>query len=381
MAATVASKDLPTFPENFWGKVFWNNQFKVKIPLPSEKGFGSLEGKVAIVTGANSGLGFEAARQLLSLGLSRLVVAVRSLERGRSAAEKLAVANPSAKIDVWALDMESYQSIQAFVRKCDSDLSRIDYVVLNAGIGPLDFKKVDSTGHESTIQVNHLSTILLTILLLPVLKAKSTRQNPARVTIVNSVTAHLCKFPNRAQRPLLASFDDPKNPPWDPQERYGVSKLLAQLFIVKLTEHVRSDYVTINMVDPGLTKGTSLFRDASGVVLLVMKAFFAIAGRTVDRGAATYVDALLGHGQEAHGCFLMNTEIAPYVNPSLYFPLPQERLDNYSLGTATDNDYFFNRLATFYYTSDGEQAKEQIWKETMTELSFAHAQEIVSSIK
>ena len=311
MAATIASKDLPIFPENFWGKVFWNNQFKVKIPLPSEKGFGSLEGKVAIVTGANSGLGFEAARQLLSLGLSRLIVAVRSLERGRSAAEKFAVASPSAKIDVWALDMESYQSIQAFVRKCDSELSRIDYVVLNAGIGPLDFKKVDSTGHESTIQVNHLSTILLAILLLPALKAKSTRQNPARVTIVNSVTAHLCKFPNRAQRPLLASFDDPKNPPWDPQERYGVSKLLAQLFIVKLTEHVRSDYVTINMVDPGLTKGTSLFRDAGGVMLLVMKAFFAIAGRTVDRGAATYVDALLGHGQEAHGCFLMNTEIAP----------------------------------------------------------------------
>lgn len=310
MATVVASKDLPTFPKNF-GKVFWNNQFKVKIPLPSEKSFGSLVGKVAIVTGANQGLGFEAARQLLILGLSYLVVAVRSLDKGKAAAAKLVTANPLAKIDVWALDMESYDSIQAFVRKCDTELSSIDYTLLNAGCAPMNFNKVRSTGHETAVQVNHLSTILLTILLLPVLKAKSARQDPARLTLVNSVTAHLCKFPNRAQRPLLSSFDDPKNPPWDPQERYGVSKLLSQLFLIKLTEYVKSEAVIINMVDPGLTKGTSLGRDASGIVLLMSKAFFAIAGRTVDRGAATYIDALLGHGKEAHGCFLMNTEIAP----------------------------------------------------------------------
>lgn len=310
MVATVASKDLPTFPKNFVS-VFWNNQFKVKIPLPSEERFGNLVGKVAIVTGANQGLGFEAARQLLALGLSHLVVAVRSLDKGKAAAAKLAGANSSAKIDVWALDMESYDSIQAFVRKCDTELPRIEYTVLNAGIAPTVFNKVPSTGHETAVQVNHLGTILLTVLLLPVLKAKTTRQDPARLTVINSVTAHLCKFPNRAQQPLLASFDDPKNPPWDPAERYGVSKLLPQLFLVKLTEYVKSDDVIINMVDPGLTKGTSLGRDASGVVFLMAKAFFGIAGRTVDRGAATYVDALLGHGKETHGCFLMNNEIAP----------------------------------------------------------------------
>jgi hypothetical protein len=65
------------------------------------------------------------------------------------------------------------------------------------------------------------------------------------------------------------------------------------------------------MVDPGLTKGTDLARDVKGVLSIASKAFFTIAGRPVDRGAATYIDALLGHGKESHGCFLMNTEISP----------------------------------------------------------------------
>jgi NAD(P)-dependent dehydrogenase (short-subunit alcohol dehydrogenase family) len=310
MALPVASKDMPTLPENF-GKIFWKNQFQVKIQLPTERKFSSLKGKVAIITGANCGLGFESASQLLALGLSHLVVAVRSMEKGKAAALKLSQVNSAATIDVWALDMESYDSIQAFVRKCNTELSRIDYTILNAGIGPIIFRACCSTGHESAIQVNYLSTVLLAILLLPILRAKSTRDNPARMTVVNSISAHTAKFPNRDQRPLLPSFDDLKITPWDPKERYGVSKLLAQLFLVKLTEHINSDDVVINMVDPGATKGTGLAREASGVMLIAVKLLQGIAGRSVERGAATYVDALLGHGKESHGCFLMNCEVSP----------------------------------------------------------------------
>lgn len=306
----VASKNLPPLPENF-GKVFWNNQFMVKIGLPTPSKFPSLKGKVAIITGSNTGLGFESAKQLLTLGLSHLIVAVRSTGKGKDAASQLALVNPSATISVWPLDMESYDSIQAFVRKCDSELSRIDYTILNSGIAPQSFSTTQSTGHETAIQVNHISTVLLTVLLLPILKAKSTRDNPARLTVVNSVTAHLCKFPNRNQRPLLPSFDNTEITPWNAEERYGVSKLLSQLFLVKLAEHIKPGDVVINMVDPGLTKGTGLARDTKGAMRVATKAFFAIAGRPVDRGAATYVDALLGHGKESHGCFLMNTEISP----------------------------------------------------------------------
>ena len=95
----MASKDMPPLAENF-GKIFFNNQFRVKIQLPSERNFPSLDGKVAIVTGAISGLCFESSKQLLELGLSHLIVAVRSLKKGKTTVVKLQLANPTATTDV-----------------------------------------------------------------------------------------------------------------------------------------------------------------------------------------------------------------------------------------------------------------------------------------
>jgi NAD(P)-dependent dehydrogenase (short-subunit alcohol dehydrogenase family) len=305
----MASKDLP--PLESLGKVFWTNQFRTTIEMPDPKTYPDLHGKSAIVTGGNSGLGFEASRQLLSLGLSRLVIAVRTIEKGNMAATKLKKQNPTAQIDVWHLDMESYSSIQSFVRQCSEDLPNIDYTILNAGVSPISFHKSKLTGHEVAVQVNHISTALMILLLLPILRATATDGNPARLTIVNSVTAHFCKFPNRNLEPLLTSFDDAELVPWDPQERYGVSKLLSQAFVTKLCDGVDSDRVVINMVDPGLTKGTALSRDAHGMLRLASRVFFGVAGRPVGRGAATYLHALLIADRESHGCFLMNNRIAP----------------------------------------------------------------------
>lgn len=307
---SVLSKDLP--PIQSFGPVFFQNQFRTKIPTPTKDMYPAAKGKCAIVTGSNTGLGLEAARQLLSVGVSHLVMGVRSLEKGDNARADLRAEHPSAKIDVWKLDMESYDSIQDFVRNVEDALPHPDIVILNAGLAAGSFEIVPGTGHEKTIQVNHTSTVLLMALLLPVLKSKSRgRQDPPRLTLVNSVTAHLCTFPNKDKRPLLPSFDDTAVTPWDAGERYGVSKLLCQLFTVKLAERVNPDDVIINMVDPGLTKGTDLGRGAKGLTALASKMFFSAAGRPVSKGAATYIDAVLGHGKESHGCFLMNCKIGP----------------------------------------------------------------------
>jgi NAD(P)-dependent dehydrogenase (short-subunit alcohol dehydrogenase family) len=309
-AETVPSKLMDPLPKNFL-PVFIQNQYRTTIGLPTKEKFPDVDDKCAIVTGSNTGLGLESARQLLSLGLSHLVMAVRSLDSGNAAASQLRAANSSARIDVWHLDMEDYDSVQSFVAKCQKSLLRIDVAILNAGLCPLEFSTVPGTGHERTIQVNFVGTALLAVLLLPLMKSKSTSQHTPRLTIINSIMAHLCKFPNRTQRPLLSSFDNTSITPWDPQERYGVSKLLCQLFIVKLAEKIDPNDVIINMVDPGLTKGTGLSRDAKGLLGVAAKLFNAAAGRPVERGAATYVDAVLGHGTESHGCFLMNCKVSP----------------------------------------------------------------------
>lgn len=301
------SKDLA--PLGNFGPIFFNNQFRVKIEILQRSKV--LEGKVAIITGANSGLGFAASKQLLNLGLSRLILAVRSRPKGEEAASQLKRQYPNAAIDVWHLDMELYDSIVGFASKCDTTLPRLDMVILNAGVSQVNFTASKSTGHETTVQVNHLGTSLLAVLLLPVLKRKSDGKNPGRITVVNSIMAHLSKFTNRNERPLFSALDDPSK--WDGADRYGISKLLNQLFLVKLTDQVSPDNVIINMVDPGLTKDTDLFRSAKGVTGFLGKALTGLAGRPVESGAATYVHAVLTRGKESHGCFLMNAEIAPYV--------------------------------------------------------------------
>ncbi|SPJ84384.1 related to short-chain dehydrogenase/reductase family protein, putative [Fusarium torulosum] len=347
-ASSVPSRDMSPLPD-FWLPVFWKNQFRTTIELPTKEKYPQVQGSVAIITGSNTGLGFEASKQLLSLGLEHLIMGVRSLEKGRAAAQKLKAVAPKARIDIWRLDMQSYDSVQEFANKCANELSRIDFVILNAGLSPSVFDIVPSTGHEVGIQVNHFSTALLTLLLIPILKTKAGDNRPPRLTTVNSLTAHLCKFPNRDERPLLASFDDPDITPWSSQERYGVSKLINQLFLVKLCEKVNPDDVIINMVDPGLTKGTNLggHHEATGVAGMLGRSFFSIAGRPIDRGAASYTNAVYGHGKESHGCFLMSCEIAP--------------------------------LAGWFYTQ-GETLVEQVWKETIKELKFAGVEDIISTL-
>lgn len=286
---------------------FIKGQFLTKLPkLP--KGT-DLSGKVAIVTGASSGLGFESAKRMLALGLSHVVIAVRSLERGKAAVLQLQTANTGAKIDVWSLEMESYQSIQAFVQRCETELPRIDIAILNAGLAEVEFS-LAPTGHEKVIQVNYLSTVLLVVLLLPILKAKSTTEVAPQITVVNSMMSTFAKFPNRDKRPLLASFDDTKVTAWDPSERYNVSKLLGQLFLSRLADHINPEDVVINMVEPGLTK-TGLFRNINGVVGVIFNLIKSISARTAEESSVTYIDAAAVKGKESHGSFLVACKIHP----------------------------------------------------------------------
>ncbi|RYP45267.1 hypothetical protein DL768_008383 [Monosporascus sp. mg162] len=256
----VGSKDLEPSNAPFFPNVFFNNQFRAKPQhLPSTT---NLSDMVAVVTGGNTGLGFEASRQLLSFKLSHLILAVRSPEKGEAAASELLTQHRKANIEVWQLDMSSYDSIQAFARRVQDKLSRLDIVILNAGVRKLSFDTVRGTGHEETIQVNYLSTALLAILLLPILKSKSPAGGPSRLTIAGAALSLAAKFPTKNKDPLLPSFDDAKT--FTGIDRYNTSKLLVQMFLWKLVDYVSADDVVVNVADPGFVKGTGLTRDAKG---------------------------------------------------------------------------------------------------------------------
>ncbi len=299
------SKDLPPLTSNYL-KIFFRAQFLVKEQWPPADT--NLSEKVAIVTGANTGLGFESVRQLLSFKLSRVILAVRSIEKGEAAATRLRRDFPKATIEVWPLDMVSYDSIQAFARRVEKELTRLDIVILNAGVQKLKRDVVPGTDHEELIQINYLSTVLLCVLMLPILK-KSHRGMPGRLLIVSSAVALTAKFPEASPSPLLGSFDNPKT--FDPRQQYGLSKLLGHMFLYKLVDYVTADDVVVNMVEPGFTKGTQLSRDVSGILTGVLVIMHAILGRSVQHSATKYLDATIVKGKESHGCYLADYETRP----------------------------------------------------------------------
>jgi NAD(P)-dependent dehydrogenase (short-subunit alcohol dehydrogenase family) len=301
---------MSTKPENqaaFEGTLLGllRRQFTRPKPLPAGI---MLTDQVAIVTGSNVGLGLEASRQLLQLGLSRLVMGVRSQAKGDEAASKLRTSFPFAIISVWILDLESYGSVRAFAQQC-ATLPRIDIVILNAGFMSTQYTVVPATKHEVTIQVNYLSTALLAILLLPILRAKrdvSAAKQPV-LTIVVSDAAYRVDIETLG--PVLQQLDSSRGfsqPAW-----YSKSKLLLVLFVSKLAELVSSDEVLINMANPGMTKGTAFFRGMPTILQKIVAFVQFLFARSLAVGASTYLDAAVAEGKDSHGAFTSEWTIKP----------------------------------------------------------------------
>ncbi|KAI1387126.1 NAD(P)-binding protein [Hypoxylon trugodes] len=272
----------------------------------------TLKGQTAIVTGANSGLGYETARQLLQLGLTHLIVGVRSQARGDAAAAKLRDEFPGSKIWVWIVDMVSYDSVTAFARRCET-LPRIDIVLLNAGLISIEFTLIKATQHEQTGQVNYLSTALLTVLLLPILKSKKSSSpgaQPPRLSVVASDTFYWAP-PFKTGGPVLPQLDEIEG--FAPMKVYSRSKLLQMMFFSRLAEQVNADDVVVNVCNPGLCRDTSFGGSKKQTSLgdVIFWFFININGRTVKAGTSAVVDALVAKGAESHGSYVSDWSIQP----------------------------------------------------------------------
>ena len=289
---------------------FFKRQFFDKIP-PASRRDAALPGKTAIVTGSNVGLGLECARQLLDLGCSKVILAVRSEAKGEAARQDLSRGRDlkPGTIEVWKLDLSSYDSVIAFAERAKS-LERLDLAILNAGIFKFSEAFHGTTGYEEDIQINYLSNMLLIILLIPVLVAKKKGSAPGRIVLVNSDMSGWAKFEERSASPLLPTFKQ-KMGKWDMNERYGTSKLLGQLFIVELTKRVAPSTVTVTCCNPGMCYGSALPHELPRPGRAAFWVIQHIVGRSCSTGARTYIHAAATLGEEVHGQYVEDNTLHP----------------------------------------------------------------------
>jgi NAD(P)-dependent dehydrogenase (short-subunit alcohol dehydrogenase family) len=147
----------------------------------SEADIPDLTHRVAVVTGANSGIGFETARALAAKG-ARVILACRSRTRGPQAVARIREAVPGADVLFDSLDLGSLESVAMFAKEITTEIDRLDILVNNAGVmmPPLDYTR---DGFELQFGINHLGHFALTAHLLPLL-----RSTPgARVVTVSSL--------------------------------------------------------------------------------------------------------------------------------------------------------------------------------------------------
>lgn len=141
------------------------------------------EGRVAVVTGANSGLGYVTARELARKG-ARVVLACRSEARGAEAVRRLRAEVAGAQVEPGRLDLASLASVREFADRLPYE--RLDLLVNNAGVMALPYGTT-ADGFETQFGVNHLGHFALTGLLLPALLAAAEQPSGARIVTVSSM--------------------------------------------------------------------------------------------------------------------------------------------------------------------------------------------------
>lgn len=287
-------------------------QFFVSPPLPKT----TFEGQTIIITGANRGLGFEAAKYIHQLKAKKLIFGVRTVAKGEEAKAAPIKANPggTTDIEIWPLDLTSYDSVKQFAQRC-STLERIDAVLQNAAISTRIFTMAED--NETTITIV-ISTFLLTILLLPKLRESSIRYNiTPRVSVVGSEVHNWTPFKERnaPDGAIFATLNDKSKA--DMQGRYFLSKLIVMFAIRELASQMTAatakdksrGEVILNCCAPGFVK-TELDKEAQDSV--PFKIMEAILARDVKSGSKCLVDGV-AKGKESHGQYLSECKIKKYV--------------------------------------------------------------------
>lgn len=283
-------------------------------PVPPPDGKVNLHGRCCVVTGATAGIGLQTATQLVQGGISTLVLAVRSLDKGKPCAATLAktarASGHDPQIHVLKLDMASYDGVSAFAAECKQKGIVPDLLVLNAGIGVMKHT-LSPSGHEVSLQVNYLSNVLLLLELLPLLEsAAAVRGSPSRVTWLGSQISYTSTLPNTAKLTkgsgIFAYLDEAAN--FSSLGRYKDVKLLCAMVMYEMAKRLDPNKVQLNMVCPGMVK-TSMSDVLPWYLQLPVKVVQSIRARTPEQAGWLVLHALVGSAPDTHGKFLADRQV------------------------------------------------------------------------
>jgi len=251
-------------------------------------------GILAVVTGANSGTGKETVRRLAGAG-ARVVMAVRTVEKGERARAEILTEHPGAQLEVRSLDLADLASVKQFARGMSAEGTPIDLLVNNAGVMAPPSRLTTTDGFELQMGSNYLGPFALTVRLLPLLLAA----DAPRVATMSSGAANFGKI----------HFDDLQ---WDRRYRailsYAQSKLANLMFSQQLATIAadRSWSLLSTGAHPGYTRtnlqtaGASLGTGRPTLVHRMLTTLNFLPSQGVEQGAepllyaATSQDAVAG---------------------------------------------------------------------------------------
>ncbi|KAF5334563.1 hypothetical protein D9758_015787 [Tetrapyrgos nigripes] len=326
-----------------------------ELPLPVATT--DLSGRVVIVVGANTGLGFECAKHFSRMNPGRLIIACRSQVKGMRAIEEIKQETgcTTDSVELRIIDLSSFASVQEFATKFIQEVGQLDILVTNAAMLPTKYERTVD-GYEMGLQVNYLSPSLLTLLLLPTM-IETAKTSPNRPRIV-SVTSHMhsqttlddeLKNVDSTASTILKymSSEEYCNKEGIMERRYGDSKLFGVFFVLSLQSktclHSSSPSdIIINAVDPGrcvsqLVRSSTLPDDTKKT----LEALAISDGYTTEEGSRALVYGAVGEvGNDS-----------------------EDGLKGAHLRRGRKT-----KFGDFVVSEEGERLKEKIWGETLETL-------------
>ncbi|XP_029454716.1 retinol dehydrogenase 12-like [Rhinatrema bivittatum] len=235
------------------------------------KSTAKLHGKVVIITGANTGIGKETARDLAQRG-ARVIIACRDILKGEAAACEIRATTGNEQVVVRKLDLANTKSIKEFSEKIQQEEKQIHILINNAGVMMCPYSKT-ADGFEMQLGVNHLGHVLLTFLLLDLLKQSA----PARIVNISSLAHRIGKI-------KFSDLQSEKS--YDGGLAYCQSKLANVLFTRELAKRLQGTSVTVNALHPG-SVSSELIRHS--LMLKICWVFCSFFLKTPVQGAQTSI--------------------------------------------------------------------------------------------